>query len=120
MTIRTYVHLPINSLFQYWTEMDRGSKPLAWNVPPMIYLSGVGTYDVRSLFLMTSANRGYHLTSYSEFWRLVIRNNYLQLMFESGPDEIILGAYGTFIPPIELVDPTSTDNVIKLFPDKGQ
>lgn len=84
----------------------------------MIYLNGVGTYDVRSLFLMTSANRGYHLTSYTEFWRVVIRNNYLQLMFESGPDEVILGAYGTFIPPIELVGSDPNSNVIDLFPKK--
>ena len=97
--MRTYHPIPTSDLRAYWRMAADGVHPLPWNTPPIINIKGIGLYDVRSMIIFTSADRAHHLSTYSEFYRLMDRDGYFRYVHPDNRSEIILQAFGTYVNP---------------------
>ena len=88
--LESWNRLTLYSMVNYWNAMQRGDADIAWQRPPT-FEEAYG--PVTQLMLETVSGRAYRLASYKDLSRLMLRDGYLKLVFESGREEIILAAY---------------------------
>lgn len=86
--LKHWRHISLSDVRDYWTRAGLDLAPLPWIQPPQL-----GLYEAEALMLLTSSFRLYELGSYREFWRIMVRDGKLKLVFSDGVEEPIIEVY---------------------------
>lgn len=86
--MKTYSRVSVADIYEYWSRAGEGAAPLPWHQPPQ-----VGSDQLSSLLVLTARYRVYDLPTYRDFYKIMILNNQVNLVFPDGQSEVILEAY---------------------------
>lgn len=86
--MKTYSRVSVSDIFEYWRRAENGEAIRPWERPPQ-----VGDDELQSLMVLTSRYQLYELASYRDFYKIMLLNNQVQLVFPDGQSEVVLEAY---------------------------
>lgn len=86
--LKNWQHLSLADLRDYWIRAGSDLVPLPWQRPPQL-----GMHEAEALLVLTSQYRMYELSTYREFYRIMIRDGAPKLVFSGGVEEPIIEAY---------------------------
>lgn len=84
-----YFRVPYADISERWKAAEAGTAHPPWQQPPQC-----GARVLERIFLLTVGGGIYELP-YQEFYRIMVRDNLLKLVFENGREESILEFYGS-------------------------
>lgn len=86
--LKSWTRISLVDIKDYWVRAGNGLAPLPWERPPQL-----GVHEAEALLILTANYKLYELNRYTQFYRIMIRDGNLKLVFSDSEEEIIIEAY---------------------------